>query len=676
MSEGLNKEDARLKIQSLRDELHEHNHLYYNLAEPVISDREFDELMKSLESLESSHPEFEDDLSPTKRPGGDPVDGFEKVAHEHPMLSLSNTYNKEEVEEWMARVVKGLEGEEIVYVMELKYDGVAISLKYKGGRLKSAITRGDGVTGEDITSNVKTINTIPLLLRQGAPEEFEIRGEIFYPFKEFQLLNVLREESGLPLFANPRNTASGSLKMQDSKEVAKRKLDCMMYGVIAKGSAEGHRADVELAKSWGFRTPDEMLKMISTSIDAGGVMDFIGFWSKARHNLPFAIDGVVIKVDKYDQQERLGLTSKSPRWAISYKFETERVRTKLLDVVCQVGRTGAITPVAILEPVRLGGTTVRRASLHNADQISRLGLHHNDFVYVEKGGEIIPKIVGVDTDSRSGVVDIFSQVTFPETCPDCSAELEREEGEVAHFCPNAAGCSTQVKGRINHFINRKSMNIDGLGTETISQLVDAGLVTDVSSLYELKTEQLLPLERMAEKSAEKLVEGVRLSKLVVFERVIFALGIRFVGETVAKKLAKAFSDIDSLMGASLEELEEVDEIGSRIALSLISFFSNEENLALIEKLKGFGLQMEVEAVEGSTNKLEGMSIVVSGVFVIHDRTGIKKLIELHGGRVSSSISKKTTFIVAGDKMGPSKKEKAEKLGVEIISEEDLLEKVG
>jgi DNA ligase (NAD+) len=575
----------------------------------------------------------------------------------------------------MGRIEKGLEGEQIVYVMELKYDGVAISLKYKGGRLKAAITRGDGVTGEDITSNVKTINTIPLLLRKGAPEEFEIRGEIFYPFKEFQLLNELREESGLPLFANPRNTAAGSLKMQDSKEVAKRNLDCMMYGVIAKDTSEGHRDDVELAKSWGFRTPDVKLKMIATSKDARGVMDFIAFWSTERHNLPFAIDGVVIKVDKYDQQERLGLTSKSPRWAISYKFETERVRTKLLDVVYQVGRTGAITPVAILEPIQLGGTTVRRASLHNADQISRLGLHNNDFVYVEKGGEIIPKIVGVDAGSRSGTIDMFSQVSFPETCPDCSADLEREDGGVAHFCPNTAGCSTQVKGRINHFISRKSMNIDGLGTETISQLVDVGLVNDVSSLYELKMEQLLPLERMAEKSAEKLVEGVRLSKKVAFERVIFALGIRFVGETVAKKLAKAFSNIDSLMSASIEELEEVDEIGSRIALSLTEFFSIEENQDLIIKLRDFGLQMEVEVIEGSTNKFEGISVVVSGVFVIHDRTGIKKLIELHGGRVSSSISKKTTFIVAGDKMGPSKKAKAEKLGIEIISEEELLEKV-
>ena len=676
MSERLNKEDARLKILSLRDELHEHNHLYYNKAEPLISDKEFDELMKALESLEVIHPEFEDELSPTKRPGGDAVDGFDKISHEHPMLSLSNTYNEEEVEEWMARVEKGLEDEDVVYVMELKYDGVAISLKYKGGRLKAAITRGDGVTGEDVTNNVKTINTIPLLLRKGSPEEFEIRGEIFYPFEEFMILNSQREDSGLPLFANPRNTASGTLKMQDSRKVAKRKLDCMMYGVIAKGASDGHREDVELAKSWGFRTPDEKLKMISTSNDARGVMDFIAFWNTERHKLPFAIDGVVIKVDRYDQQERLGLTSKSPRWAISYKFETERVRTKLLDVVYQIGRTGAITPVAVLEPVQLGGTTVKRASLHNADQISRLDLHDNDYVYVEKGGEIIPKIVGVDTSARSVVVDMFSQISFPDTCPDCSTLLDREEGEVAHFCPNTSGCSTQVKGRINHFISRKSMNIDGLGTETISQLAEADLIKDVSSLYELKIEQLLPLERMATKSAEKLIAGVKLSKMVPFERVVFALGIRYVGETVAKKLAKAFGDIDSLMGATIEELEEVDEIGSRIALSLTEFFSVEENCALIVKLKGCGLQMEVKTMEGATNKLEGMSIVVSGVFVIHDRVGIKKIIELHGGRVSSSISKKTTFIVAGEKMGPSKKEKAEKLGVEIISEEELLEKVG
>lgn len=663
------------RILELRAMLHEHNHLYYNLSQPSISDKEFDLLMKELEELEGQNPQFHDDLSPTQRPGGDPVDGFEKVKHEFPMLSLSNTYNSEEVEDWMARVEKSLEGEEVTYVMELKYDGVAISLIYTNGRLLKGVTRGDGVTGEDVTSNVKTINTIPLVLKPGAPENLEIRGEIFYPFEDFNRLNREREENGEPVFANPRNTASGSLKMQDSRVVASRQLDCMMYSVMNFPEAQTHSKAVEQAESWGFKTPQASDRMLSTSIKSQGVMDFINHWDEARHNLPFAIDGVVIKVDAYDQQERLGMTSKSPRWAISFKFETERVLTQLLSVTYQVGRTGAITPVANLDPVQLGGTTVKRASLHNADQIAKLDLHNDDMVYVEKGGEIIPKIVDVDKGSRTVTLDMFGQIQFPSACPECSTTLVREEGEAAHYCPNKNGCPPQIAGRIIHFIGRKSMNIDGLGSETVSQLVEAGLVSDPSSLYELKEDQLLPLDRMAEKSVLKLLKGIEDSKSVPFERVLFALGIRFVGETVAKKLAKSFSNIDALMQATQEELEEVDEIGSRIAISLIEFFSVEENRVMVDRLIGFGLQFEKVEEEGATDKLNGLSIVVSGVFQIHDRAGIKKLIELNGGKISSSISKKTSFIVAGDKMGPSKKEKAEKLGVEIISEQELLDKL-
>lgn len=674
---GISSEiEAEKRILELRKQLHEHNHLYYNVAEPVISDKEFDMLMKKLEELEEKYPQFADELSPTKRPGGDPVDGFEKVKHKYPMLSLSNTYNSEEVEEWMARAEKALEGEEIRYVMELKYDGVAISLVYEGGRLLKAVTRGDGVTGEDVTSNVRTINTVPLVLGGDVPDKFEIRGEIFYPFEDFNRLNREREENGEQVFANPRNTAAGSLKMQDSRVVATRKLDCMMYAIMEGADVDSHSMAVKKAGEWGFKVPVEADNMISTSVDSAGVMSFIEVWDKERHNLPFAIDGVVIKVDRYDQQERLGMTSKSPRWAISYKFETERVITKLKEVTYQVGRTGAITPVANLEPVQLGGTTVKRASLHNADQIEKLGLHDGDMVYVEKGGEIIPKIVDVEESLRSGTMDMFSGIEFPEHCPECKTELIREEGEANHYCPNAEGCPPQITGRITHFIARKSMNIDGLGSETVSQLVEARLIADVSSLYSLKAEELLPLERMAEKSVQKLLDGVEASKKVPFERVLFALGIRYVGETVAKKLAKALGSMGAIMEASQEQLEEVDEIGERIAVSLIEYFSLEDNRALVKRLSDSGLQMEAEEIEGATDKLAGKSIVVSGVFEILDRAGVKKLIEQHGGKVGSSISKKTAFIVAGDKMGPSKKEKAEKLGVAIISEQDLLDMVG
>ncbi|PCJ82200.1 MAG: DNA ligase (NAD(+)) LigA [Bacteroidetes bacterium] len=672
-----NKSKAKAEIELLRSQLHEHNHLYYNLAKPIISDKEFDLMMKELESLESKFPEFYDELSPTKRPGGDPVDGFSKVRHTTPMLSLSNTYAESEVEDWMARVDKGLEGEEVEYVMELKYDGVAISLVYKEGRLLRAITRGDGETGEDITANVKTINTIPLILKNDFPSKLEIRGEIFYPFEHFNALNDLREEEGEPRFANPRNTAAGSLKLQDSREVAKRKLDCMMYGVIAKGVSETHSEAVSLAGSWGFKIPSSVTKMISTSSDVGGVMNFISFWEEGRHNLPFAIDGVVIKVNRYDQQERLGLTSKSPRWAISFKFETERVRTKLKEITYQVGRTGAVTPVANLEPVQLGGTTVKRASLHNADQIERLGLIVGDFVFVEKGGEIIPKVVGVDESVRAVANDLFSPTssTFPTHCLECGTELVREEGEAAHYCPNKSSCPPQVQGRIVHFISRKAMNIDGLGAETVIQLVEVGLVTDPSSLYELKAEDILPLERMAKKSVEKLLAGIEASKSVPFERVLFGLGIRYVGETVAKKLARYFGSLDAIMQADKESLLEVDEIGDRIADSVISYFADERNKQLVRRLREANLQLKIQDVEGATNKLEGASIVVSGLFEKYDRVGIKGLIELHGGKVSSSISKKTSFVVAGDKMGPSKREKAEKLGVEIISEDELLSKI-
>ena len=671
------KEIADQRISELRIELHAHNHLYYNKNQPIISDKEFDLLMKELEALELGYPEFNDPLSPTMRPGGAALDGFDKVKHSTPMLSLSNTYESHEVEDWMLRVEKGLEGQEVVYVMELKYDGVAISLVYEKGRLMKAITRGDGETGEDITDNVKTIRTIPLLMQQPAPENLEIRGEIFYPFDAFKALNDLREEAGEAQFAKPRNTAAGSLKLLDSKEVAKRKLDCMMYGVMSKDVSETHSEAVSSAGDWGFKVPSEELKMISTSTDSKGVMAFITYWDSARHALPFAIDGVVIKVDRYDQQEILGLTSKSPRWAISFKFETERVRTKLKDITFQVGRTGAVTPVANLEPVLLGGTTVKRASLHNADQIERLGLRSEDYVFVEKGGEIIPKVVGVDESARAVAVDLFTQSesVFPTHCLECGTALIREEGEVVHYCPNAASCPPQVKGRIKHFISRKAMNIDGLGSETVSQLVEAGLVIDPGSLYKLTPEDLLPLDRMAEKSVQKLLLGIESSKRIPFERVLFGLGIRYVGETVAKKLARALGSLDVIMNTNREDLIEVDEIGERIADSILAFFAEERNKAFIQRLQDVGLQFVVQELEGATNKLAGAAIVVSGVFEKYDRTGIKKLIEQHGGKVSSSISKKTSYIVAGEKMGPSKREKAATLGVPIISEDEFLDKI-
>ena len=671
------KDIANRRILELRGDLHAHNHLYYNKNQPIISDKEFDVLMKELEALELEYPEFNDPLSPTMRPGGDALDGFDKVKHSTPMLSLSNTYDAHEVEDWMLRVEKGLEGQDVVYVMELKYDGVAISLIYEKGRLIKAITRGDGETGEDITANVKTIRTIPLLMQQSAPENLEIRGEIFYPFDAFNALNDLREEAGEAQFANPRNTAAGSLKLLDSKEVAKRKLDCMMYGVMSKGISETHSEAVSSAGVWGFKVPSEELKMISTSTDSKGVMAFITYWDSARHELPFAIDGVVIKVDRYDQQEILGLTSKSPRWAISFKFETERVRTKLKEITFQVGRTGAVTPVANLEPVLLGGTTVKRASLHNADQIERLGLRSEDYVFVEKGGEIIPKVVGVDESARAVAVDLFTQSEslFPTHCLECDTALIRVEGEVVHYCPNAASCPPQVKGRIKHFISRKAMNIDGLGSETVAQLVEAGLVFDPGSLYKLSPEDLLPLDRMAEKSVQKLLLGIEASKQIPFERVLFALGIRYVGETVAKKLARSLGSLDAIMHANREALIEVDEIGERIADSILAFFAEESNKSFIHRLKDAGLQFVVQEVEGATDKLAGAAIVVSGVFEKFDRTWLKKLIEQHGGKVSSSISKKTSYIVAGEKMGPSKREKAEKLGVQIISEDEFLEKI-
>ena len=671
------KDIANRRILELRGDLHAHNHLYYNKNQPIISDKEFDVLMKELEALELEYPEFNDPLSPTMRPGGDALDGFDKVKHSTPMLSLSNTYDAHEVEDWMLRVEKGLEGQDVVYVMELKYDGVAISLIYEKGRLIKAITRGDGETGEDITANVKTIRTIPLLMQQSAPENLEIRGEIFYPFDAFNALNDLREEAGEAQFANPRNTAAGSLKLLDSKEVAKRKLDCMMYGVMSKGISETHSEAVSSAGVWGFKVPSEELKMISTSTDSKGVMAFITYWDSARHELPFAIDGVVIKVDRYDQQEILGLTSKSPRWAISFKFETERVRTKLKEITFQVGRTGAVTPVANLEPVLLGGTTVKRASLHNADQIERLGLRSEDYVFVEKGGEIIPKVVGVDESARAVAVDLFTQSEslFPTHCLECDTALIRVEGEVVHYCPNAASCPPQVKGRIKHFISRKAMNIDGLGSETVAQLVEAGLVFDPGSLYKLSPEDLLPLDRMAEKSVQKLLLGIEASKQIPFERVLFALGIRYVGETVAKKLARSLGSLDAIMHANREALIDVDEIGERIADSILAFFAEESNKSFIHRLKDAGLQFVVQEVEGATDKLAGAAIVVSGVFEKFDRTGLKKLIEQHGGKVSSSISKKTSYIVAGEKMGPSKREKAEKLGVQIISEDEFLEKI-
>ncbi|MGB1101996.1 MAG: NAD-dependent DNA ligase LigA [Crocinitomicaceae bacterium] len=668
----MNKEKAASRIETLSHELEKHNYNYYVLSAPTISDFEFDQLLKELEALEKEYPEFAFENSPTKRVGGDITKNFETVQHEYPMLSLSNSYSEEEIVDWENRVHKLATGNP-TYVCELKYDGVAIGIRYENGALKRAVTRGDGTKGEDVTANVRTIRTIPLNLTGDFPEKFEIRGEIFFPLDHFNSLNEKRAQNGEELYANPRNTASGTLKLQDSSVVAERKLDCFLYGVYGESiGASSHSEAVTLAGKWGFKIPDAEKNMIRTFKDIDEIMDFIHFWDKERKNLPFEIDGIVIKVDDYVMQEELGFTSKSPRWAIAYKFKAEQVQTKLNEVTYQVGRTGAITPVANLAPVLLAGTTVKRASLHNADQIEKLDLHEGDTVYVEKGGEIIPKIVGVNESLRQSG---SNQITFLTHCPECGSGLVRKKGEAQHYCPNSSGCPPQIKGRIEHFISRKAMDIDGLGPETIDLLFQEGLIKNYADLYNLTFDEIVSLERMADKSANNALKSIEASKAIPFESVLFALGIRYVGETVAKKLAKHFKNIDALLEASYDTLINVDEIGEKIAISIQQFFLEEENIVLIERLKKAGLQFEIIEAENSSNILEQKTIVISGVFEKVSRKEIKELIELNGGKNTGSISKNTDFVVAGDNMGPAKLEKANKLGVQIISEEEFLKMI-
>ncbi len=659
--------DVEKKIQTLRKELQEHNYNYYVLDKPVISDYEFDMKLKELQELEEKHPEFEDPNSPTQRVGGAITKNFETVVHDHRMYSLSNSYSKEELEEWETRVRKVVEGK-VQYVCELKYDGASISLTYKNGILDRAVTRGDGFQGDDVTNNVRTIRSVPLKLKGEYPEKFDIRGEIVLPYEGFAKMNAERVDIGEEPYANPRNTASGSLKLQDSAEVSKRPLECLLYSIVGENTGIGSQFEgLERARNWGFKVPAE--SELKNSIDE--VLDYINYWDQHRHDLPYETDGVVVKVNDFHQQEELGHTAKSPRWAIAYKFKAEQESTKLKKITYQVGRTGAITPVANLEPVQLAGTVVKRASLHNADQIEKLDVREGDTVFVEKGGEIIPKIVGVDFTKR----DPDSEPTqYATNCPECGTELIRNEGEAQHYCPNTNGCPPQIIGRIQHYISRKAMDIEGLGGETVALLVNAGLIENYADLYTLKKEDILPLERMAEKSADNLIAGIEKSKEIPFERVLFALGIRYVGETVAKKLAKHFKNIDALASASEEELVNVDEIGERIAWSVVDFFKTESNREIVQRLKKYGVQLEISAekLANQTELLNGNSFVISGVFEKVSRNELKKMIEDNGGKVSSSISSKTNYLVAGDNMGPSKLAKAEKLGTKIISEDDFL----
>ncbi|MFN5845693.1 MAG: NAD-dependent DNA ligase LigA [Flavobacteriia bacterium] len=665
----MNKTEAKEEILHLSKEINHHNHLYYVESNPVISDYEFDMMLKRLQDLESQFPEFAFEHSPTKRVGGDITKKFETVVHRFPMLSLSNTYSEEEIIDWENRLKKMSEGP-IEYVCELKYDGVAIGIRYENGILTRAITRGDGTQGEDVTTNVKTIRTVPLQLKGDFPADFEIRGEIFMPLASFTKLNAEREENGEPLFANPRNTASGTLKMQDSKIVAERGLDSYLYGVYGTDlPSSGHFESVEKAGEWGFKVPQTKDRFIERTNSIEGIMDYIHYWDKKRYELPFEIDGVVIKVNNYSQQKVLGFTAKSPRWAIAYKFKAERVETRLDSISYQVGRTGAITPVANLTPVQLGGTTVKRASLHNSDQIEKLDLHEGDYVYVEKGGEIIPKIVGVNTDKRNALSPV---VHFIEECPECMALLIRREGEAQHYCPNEDACPPQMKGKIEHFISRKAMNIDGLGAETVDMLYEKGLVRSIADLYDLTFDQVVQLDRMADKSADKMIKGIKASREVPFERALFALGIRFVGETVAKKLAKHFRSIDAISKAKFDELTNVEEIGEKIAISVQQYFLNEDHHALIDRLKMAGLQFEIIEKEGASNKLDGKSFVVSGVFNAFSRDEIKEVIESNGGKNVSSISAKTDFVIAGENMGPAKLKKATDLGIMILSEDEFI----
>ena len=659
--------DSKSKIDLLRNEINAHNHAYYLLDKPVVSDFEFDGMLAELIQLEKAHPAYFDANSPSQRVGGSVNKNFETVPHKRAMLSLGNTYSEEDLRDFDKRVQKIIT-ETYTYVCELKYDGVSISLHYENGVLKQALTRGDGSQGDDVTANVRTVKSIPLKLQDNSPSAFEIRGEIFMPHKGFELMNDARVEAGDEAFANPRNATSGTLKMQDSAVVASRPLDCFLYHVLGESlKTDSHYVKLQEAKSWGFKIPSESRTYDSIE----GVLSFVNYWETARKNLPYDIDGIVIKVDSSMQQEELGFTAKSPRWAISYKFKAEQVSTLLNKITYQVGRTGAITPVANLKPVQLAGTVVKRASLHNAAQIAKLDVREGDTVFVEKGGEIIPKIVGVVLKER----DLFSVPTdYITHCPECDSALVRNEGEAQHYCLNERACPPQIKGKIEHFISRKAMNIDGVGTETIDQFFKAGLLTNVADLYFLTEQDILPLDRMAEKSARKAITGIRNSKNIPFERVLFGLGIRFVGVTVAKKLAYHYQNLDNLQKADFEDLIKVDEIGDRIAQSLILWFKDPENNVLINLLKQAKVKLQIDAriLADRTHILQGKSFVISGVFKEHSRDELKKLIEQNGGKNTSSISKKTTYLVAGDNMGPSKREKATLLEVSIISETEFI----
>ena len=663
--------DVQQTINNLRKELNQHNHNYYVLDKPTISDFEFDIKLKQLQDLENQNPEFFDENSPSQRVGGTITKNFTTVAHDYRMYSLDNSYSKEDLIEWENRIQKVLGDVPLEYVCELKYDGASISITYENGKLKRAVTRGDGFQGDDVTNNIKTIKSIPLELTGNFPHKFDIRGEIILPFAGFEKMNQELIDIGETPYSNPRNTASGSLKLQDSTEVSKRPLECLLYFIIGQNLPISSQIEsLESARSWGFKVPNET----KLAKNLNQVFQFIDFWDEHRHKLPYETDGVVVKVNQFQHQEELGYTAKSPRWAMAYKFKSEQVSTRLNSITYQVGRTGSITPVANLEPVQLAGTIVKRASLHNADQIEKLDIRVGDEVFVEKGGEIIPKIIAVDTSKRPLNLIPTKYITH---CPECQSELVRLDGEANHYCPNFYGCPPQIIGRIQHFISRKAMDIEGLGGETVALLFNNGLVNNYADLYNLTVEQILPLDRMAQKSAENLINGVLNSKNVPFENVLFALGIRFVGETVAKKLAKHYKNIDSLSKATFMDLVLVDEIGDRIAQSVIDFFENPSNQAIISELKLQGVQFEiVEKINpNATNKLEGKTFVVSGVFEKFSRDELKNSIEDNGGKVGSSISAKTHFVVAGDNMGPAKLEKANSLKIPIISEDDFIEMV-
>ncbi|MFY7741451.1 MAG: NAD-dependent DNA ligase LigA [Flavobacterium sp.] len=662
--------DIQTTIQSLRNELNQHNHNYYVMDKPTISDFEFDQLLKELQDLENQHPEFFDENSPTQRVGGSITKNFNTVVHEHRMYSLDNSYSTEDLMDWEVRIQKILGNVELEYTCELKYDGASISITYEDGKLKKAVTRGDGFQGDEVTNNIKTIRSIPLQLKGNYPPKFDIRGEIILPFAGFEKMNQELIEIGETPYSNPRNTASGSLKLQDSAEVARRPLECLLYFIVGNNLPfQTQFEGLQAARDWGFKVPSQS-KLAKNMQE---VLDYIAYWDVHRHDLPYETDGVVIKVNSLQYQDELGYTAKSPRWAMAYKFKSEQVSTRLNSISYQVGRTGAITPVANLEPVQLAGTIVKRASLHNADQIEKLDIRIGDKVFVEKGGEIIPKIIAVA--ERGNETEPTHYITH---CPECQTALERKEGEANHYCPNFYGCPPQIIGRIQHYITRKAMDIEGLGGETVALLYQNGLVKNYADLYDLKIEQILPLERMAQKSAENLINGIEKSKEVPFERVLFALGIRYVGETVAKKLAKHYKNIDAIATASLMDLILVDEIGDKIAQSVIEFFENQDNCDTIDRLKIAGVQMAIDESKSTVVSaiLEGKTFVVSGVFEKFSRDDLKKAIEDNGGKVGSSISTKTDYVVAGENMGPAKLEKANQLKIPIISEDDFLGMIG